>query len=204
MQQVKDKNNKIEEFSRGNEISIELGPGTRRFIKNAITIDKFDSDAVDIVADLEQGLTFIPDNSVSYIYSSHLMEHVQPLEGLLKEVYRILKQGGRYEFVVPHFANPYFYSDYTHKNFFGLYTMSYFSKSPYFKRKVPQFYNTFDFTIEKVKLEFTSPFVSRYPFKKMFQLFFNVSKWMQELHEEIFCYIIPVYQIRFVISKKEF
>jgi predicted SAM-dependent methyltransferase len=201
MQQIVDKKNILEIFLNKNTFLVELGPGNFRNNKDALTIDKYDSDAVDIITDLELGLTFLPDNSVDYIYSSHLMEHIVNLEGLLKEIFRVLKKNGKFEMVVPHFSNPYFYSDYTHKNFFGLYTMSYFSKSHYFKRQVPQFYNNFSFTIEKIKIEFTSPFILRYPFKKMWQFIFNLSKSMQEFYEEAVSFKIPAYQIRFIVVK---
>lgn len=201
MQQIVDKKNILKEFFEKETLIIELGPGNVRYKKDAMTIDKYDSDAVDIIADLELGLAFLPDNSVDYIYSSHLMEHIVNLEGLLREIFRVLKKNGKFEMVVPHFSNPYFYSDYTHRNFFGLYTMSYFSKSNYFKRKVPQFYNDFSFTIEKITIEFTSPFMLRYPFKKMWQFIFNISKGMQEFYEEAISFKIPAYQIRYIVVK---
>jgi SAM-dependent methyltransferase len=201
MQQFIDKKDILKDVLKKDTIIVELGPGNKRHFKDALTIDRYDSDAVDIIADLELGLSFLPDNSVDLIYSSHVMEHIVGFEGLLKEIFRVLKPKGKLEFVVPHFSNPYFYSDYTHKHFFGLYTMSYFSKSNYFKRKVPQFYNDFYFTIEKVKIEFTSPFILRYPFKKCWQLIFNLSKGMQEFYEEAVSFKIPAYQIRYIVVK---
>ena len=197
-----DKSNLLKTLQQISNVRIELGPGTKRFINVAITIDKFDSESVDILADFEAGLYFLPDNSVDYFYSSHVMEHIDNLELLLREIHRVLKPGGTYEFVVPHFANPYFYSDYTHKQFFGLYSMSYFCKTKYFKRGVPQFYNDFDYVIKNVRIEFTSPFWFRYPFKKIWQFLFNISKGSQELFEESFCYTFPAYQLRFIIGKK--
>ena len=201
MQKIIDKKNLLTDLNRRETVALELGPGTIRVIKNAITIDKYDSDATDIVADFEEGLSFLPDNSVDYIYSSHVMEHIKNFELLLGEIYRVMKKGAIHEFVVPHFANPYFYSDYTHKNFFGLYTMCYFSKTKYYKRSTPQFYNNFTYNIVKVKLEFTSPFILRYPFKKFWQFIFNLSRGMQELYEEVFCYKMPAYQIRYILKK---
>ncbi len=201
MQQIVDKKNILKDFLNKNLLLVELGPGNLRNIKDALTIDKYDSDAVDIIADLELGLSFLPDNSVDYIFSSHLMEHIVNLEGLLKEIFRVLKKNGKFEMIVPHFSNPYYYSDYTHKNFFGLYTMCYFSKSNYFKRKVPQFYNGINFTIEKIKIEFTSPFVFRYPLKKIWQFIFNLTRGMQEFYEESFSFKISAYQIRYILVK---
>jgi len=52
--------------------------------------------------DVRKKLRF-KDNSVDYIYNSHLLEHLFPDEGLhfLKECYRILKPGGLIRIVIP-------------------------------------------------------------------------------------------------------
>lgn len=201
MQKFTDKNNLLRLIDGKAVVKVELGPGLARFVKDAITIDKYNGDAVDIVANFEEGLEFLPDNSVDYMYSRHVMEHIGNIELLLSEIFRVLKPNGVYEFIVPHFSNPYFYSDYTHKTFFGLYSMSYFSKTPYFKRGVPTFYNDFSFVIDKVRLEFTSPFIFRYPIKKFWQFLFNLSKPSQEFYEECLSSVISAYQIRFYLRK---
>ncbi len=52
--------------------------------------------------DLRKGLPY-PDNSVKYIYSSHLLEHLSRAEArnLLKECFRVLLVGGVIRIVVP-------------------------------------------------------------------------------------------------------
>ena len=116
-----DKRNILNEIKSQSKVIIELGVGRARSIQNAITIDKLDFPEVDIVADLDKGFPFLEDNSVDEIYSFHFFEHVNNLEFLMGEIYRVLKKGGKNIGSVPHFANPYFYSDYTHKAYFGLY-----------------------------------------------------------------------------------
>ncbi len=51
---------------------------------------------------VEYGLPF-PDESVDYIYSSHLLEHLykEDAKKLLKEAYRVLKKGGIIRICVP-------------------------------------------------------------------------------------------------------
>ena len=44
----------------------------------------------------------------------------------MREITRVLKKNGKANIFVPHFSNPYYYSDYTHKRFLGLYTFYYF------------------------------------------------------------------------------
>lgn len=175
---------------------VELGCGPTKH-EGRIGIDRLDLPGVSIVADLEQGLPFFPDNSVDIIYSKSFLEHINNLEGLMHDIWRILKPTGRKKLFVPHFSNPYYYSDYTHTRFFGLYSFQYFSKyhSPY-KRQVPTFYHDFSFQVESLSLVFRSPWRSRRIIKRMAQKLFNLNPWCQEFYEENLCYLIPCYGIQ--------
>lgn len=196
-----DKNNSLKKISTSKYVILELGIGEKKTIPNSIAIDYLDFPAVDIVADLNKGLSFLEDNSIDEIHSSHLLEHIDELELLLSEISRVLKIGGKNFATIPHFSNPYFYSDYTHKKFFGIYTFSYFSKNSYYKREVPQFYNKINLEVNKLEIDFLSPFRFRNYFKKFLKKIFNSSKFMQELYEENFCYIFPAYQIKVELIK---
>jgi len=168
-------------------------------------VKKFDG--VDIVADLDLGMPFFEDNSIDEIYSSHFLEHLKDLSSFMKEAYRVLKPGGIFKGKVPHYANPYFYSDPTHHQFLGLYTFSYFEKSTkMFKRGVPNFYNEVDFEILKIKLVFKSFSIKnkfRTFIKNRIERFFNKTSYRQELYEEIFVWIITPYEIYFELKKHE-
>lgn len=108
-----------------NPVIIELGCGQKKKT-DRITIDRVDLPNVDIVADIENGLPFLPDNSVDQIHCRSVLEHIKNFENLMREITRVLKKNGKANIFVPHFSNPYYYSDYTHKRFFGLYTFYYF------------------------------------------------------------------------------
>lgn len=196
-----DRNNILPKLKNRQKVILELGCGQQKQIPDAIAIDIIDLPHIDIVADLNKGFKFLPDNSVDEIYSFHFMEHIDNLEFFIEEVYRILKPGGKKIGKVPHFSNPYFYSDYTHHHFFGLYTFSYFCKDKYFKRGVPNFYNRINFKINKIKIHFKSPFFVRNLIRNVWTIIFNSSKYMQELYEGSLCYIFPAYEIEFEIEK---
>jgi len=198
---VKYKNNSKNKLMSQKFIKIELGCGPNKKIVDAISMDMVNLDSVDIVANINNGLPF-EDNSIDEIYSFHFLEHVDNLEFALKEIYRVLKPNGRNIGTVPHFANPYFYSDPTHNSFFGLYSFSYFDKEQkLLKRKVPTFYMSEFFEVSSLKLGFTSPFVGRYAFKKFIGFIANLCSYTQEFHEENLCYIIPPYEIKFELTK---
>lgn len=191
-----------DKLSQSQFVRLECGAGGKKRFVDSIAIDILDIDGVDIVADLNGGFPFFEDASVDEIVSFHFLEHLQDLGHFLKEAYRILKKGGKISGTVPHFSNPYYYSDYTHMQPFGLYTFSYFSKINYYTRQVPQFYNDIEFNINRIDLIFYSPFCSRNYFKMVFQRLVNITKWTQELYEENMCFMVPAFEIKFEIEKK--
>ncbi len=196
-----DKKGIISKLNSVPKVIIELGCGRQKQIENSITIDMIDLPHIDIITDINKGLYFLPDNSVDEIYSFHFLEHVEKVEFIMSEIYRVLKPGGKKIGTVPHFSNPYFYSDYTHHNCFGLYSFCYFSKKDYFKRKVPDFYNSINFKINKIKIGFKSPFLIRNYLRQIWSKIFNSSKFMQEFYEENLCHTFPAYEISFELEK---
>jgi len=177
-------------------VILELGSGEKKW-PGRICVDRLDMTHVDIVADLEEGFPFLPDNSVDAIHSKSFLEHIDHFDFLMQEIWRVLKPTGRKYLYVPHFSNPYYYSDYTHKRFFGLYTFEYFSPcQTRFKRKVPSFYQSHGFMTEEITLVFTSPWKSRKLFKRLFQKIINLHPWLMEFYEENLCYWIPCYALQ--------
>jgi ubiquinone/menaquinone biosynthesis C-methylase UbiE len=182
---------------------VELGCG-RHKLPNAIGIDKCALDGVDIIADLEEGLSYFPDGSVDTVYSRHVLEHIDNLEPLMREIYRVLKVNGKHMAIVPHFSNPYYYSDYTHKHYFGLYTFDYFCEPQSTMRyKVPEFYTDYKFTLIERKLIFKSLYPVRSRIKRYIQKLFNASPYLQEFYEECLCHLIPCHEVEFVMLRKK-
>lgn len=186
-----------------NPVIIELGCGSKKQ-KDRITIDKVDLPHVDIVADLEEGLTFLPDESVDEIHCRSVLEHIDNFENLMREIVRVLKKDGKAHVFVPHFSNPYFYSDYTHKRHFGLYSFYYFVETEkQLKRKVPAFYTDVQIEIISLKLVFRSPFWLSRQFKKLFGLIINCHRSLLEFYELHFCYRFPCHGIEVVFKPAE-
>jgi len=183
---------------------LELGSGNKKPDHSRVYIDRLELPGVDIIANLEDGLPFLPDNSVDAIYSNSFLEHINNLEFLMYEIWRVLKPNGQKYVFVPHFSNPYYYSDYAHHRFFGLYSFEYFSKSQTsYKRKVPDFYHQFSFHTEKLTLVFNSPWRTRKIIKKFAQKIFNINNKWQEFYEENLCYLIPCYGIQAILKPEK-
>lgn len=121
----------------------------------------------------------------------------------MTELTRILKSGAILKVVVPHFSNPYFYSDYTHRSFFGLYTFCYLTNNTMFKRKVPHYDVVLNMSINQVKLIFKSfrPFYFRWGLKRLLQAIFNLNVYTMEFYEENLCYIFPCYEIEYTLTR---
>lgn len=203
MQEFKDKIGLEKRLQSGEKIILEFGCG-RKARKDRITIDILDLPEADIVTSLEEGLTFLPDNSVDEIHSTSFFEHIDNFEFLMKEVHRVLKRSGIVSIFVPHFSNPYYYSDSTHKRFFGYYTFYYFtSDQSKIKRKVPSFYDNPKFKIDSQKLYFTSAFKFLRELKILFGKLINSSTWLQEFYEGHLVNIISCYGIDIELSPEK-
>ncbi|MGD2093735.1 MAG: class I SAM-dependent methyltransferase [Phycisphaerales bacterium] len=184
----------------GSPLIIELGSG-QKSRKDRITVDRLDMPNVDIVADIEDGLPFLPDDSVDEIHCRSVLEHVQNFEDLIREIVRVLKKNGKAYVFVPHFSNPFYYSDYTHKRFFGLYTFYYFvDTEQQLKRKVPNFYTDIRINIISQKLVFRSPFWFSRQVKKAFGFLINCHRSVMEFYEQHLCYIFPCHGIEVVFT----
>ena len=185
----------------GDPLVVELGCGPKKK-PGRIMIDKIDLPHVDIVADLEEGLPFLPDRSVDEIHCRSVLEHIRNYENLIGEIVRVLKRNGKAYVFVPHFSNPYYYSDYTHQRPFGLYSFYYFVETKHqLRRKVPNFYTNIRIDILSQRLVFRSPFWLSRLIKKAIGFLFNCHRCLMEFYEQHLCYIFPCDGIEVVFTR---
>ena len=192
----------IQNILQRDQIILDLGCGASK-TPGAIGVDRLPSPGVDLLGDIYDVLSEFPDRSVDLIYAHHFCEHLEELETFLKEVSRVLKAGGSVSIVVPHFSNPFFYSDPTHKTFFGLYTFSYFCRSSLFRRSVPSYCRIDSLELTDVKLGFKS-FPPRYlthAARLLLRAVFNSSNYMKEVYEDSFSNIFSCYELRFMLTR---
>jgi Methyltransferase domain len=187
-------------IASGRVSRIELGCGRTKQVAQAIGIDQLDAPEVDIVGDVFEALALLANGTVQQIYASHFVEHIEDLPRLVAECSRVLAADGTVEFIVPHHSNPFFYSDYTHRRAFGLYSMSYLVKDDLLRRKVPTYGVTSTLRLTDVRLGFKSPlkYSLRNLFLRSLGAFFNLSRYTQELYEELFSKLIPCYEVSYL------
>jgi SAM-dependent methyltransferase len=182
-------------------VIIDIGCGPKKK-EGHIGIDRVDMPQVDIVTDIESGLPFFPDQSVDEIHCRSVLEHINNFEPLLTEMIRVLKNEGKAYIFVPHFSNPYYYSDPTHIRPFGLYTFYYFADRKHqIRRKVPNFYSPLRLQILSQRLIFRSKFGMLGFLKKTFERLVNCCTLFQEYYEENLVYKIPAHGIEFIIGR---
>jgi len=203
--EIVDRMNTIERVRAGSlpgPVMLDIGCGASKS-RGSIGIDRSNYETVDIVGDAIEILRCFPDSSVDAIITRHFIEHVDDLDTLLAEFVRVTRLGATLEIVAPHFSNPYFYSDPTHRRYFGLYTFCYFAEADLFSRKVPAYALLSGVQLTGVDLVFksTRPFFVRHGFKRIAGMIFNSCRYMKELYEEFFCYAVPCYEIRYLLTR---
>ena len=155
-------------------------------------------------------LRSLPDASVSHVYSRHYLEHMEfeELHTLLKEIDRVLVNGGEMTFIVPHFSNPYYYSDPTHKTPFGVHSFSYLCEKTCLRRYVPNYVAIPGWSLENVRVNFVSMFnfkILGIKFPKpanTLNRLVNLSTYTAEVFERYFSFIFSIYEVEFFIKKR--
>jgi hypothetical protein len=182
---------------------LDLGCGSRKHRSDYIGVDLLDHPEVDVVGDAVAVLASLPAGCLERVYSSHFLEHLGDLDGLLRELERTMATGAELEIIVPHFSNPYFYSDPTHTRTFGLYSFGYYVKDTFLRRQVPRYGNDTAFRMTSISLNFKSspPFYVRYGIKRLIGLLVNMSRWCKEFYEENLCFLLPCYEVRFLMVR---
>lgn len=104
---------------------LDVGCGTNK-TPGAIGLDNNPKTAADVIHDLGTIPYPFPDNEFDTVVSNHAVEHVPDLMSFIGELYRITKPGGRIKLITPHYTNPDWATDPTHRNHINSYTFNTF------------------------------------------------------------------------------
>ncbi|MFN3298141.1 class I SAM-dependent methyltransferase [Caldimonas sp.] len=190
-------------------LRLNLGCGSKR-IPGFIGIDIGEGSAVDVRMDVMEYLRSLPDHSVQDVYTRHFLEHVDGhhLRPMLLEIDRVLRPGGSLHIIVPHYSNPYFYSDPTHRLFFGVHTFSYFCERSCLHRTVPRYATIPGWSLDQVRVGF-KPYARprllgvRVPMLSgLLNRVVNRSTLGIELFERYLCGLFSIYEVEYRIRKR--
>ncbi|WP_137937967.1 methyltransferase domain-containing protein [Chitinivorax sp. B] len=187
----------------GAPIKLNVGGGTTRR-DGYFNIDLVALPEVDIVADLNAPLSLLPDNCVSAVYTSHVLEHVTNLLGLMEELHRVCRPDAMLEIIVPHFSSPLYYSDPTHVRPWGIYTIGYFmDREDQIGRKVPSYYSQARFKLLERRLVFSRSNLFDRLLVPALRAVLN--RWFaaMEVYERRWAWIYPALEIRMMVTPKK-
>lgn len=114
---------------------LDVGCGVNKY-EGAIGLDNNPRTAADVIHDLGDVPYPFADNEFDLVVSSHSIEHIPDVMAFVEELYRITKNGGRIKIVTPHYTNPDWATDPTHRNHFNSYSFNSFMP----ERQVFDFY----------------------------------------------------------------
>jgi|SRR3972149_7450205 len=152
-------------------MKLNLGCG-KKYLEGYINCDVSKRVKTDCVFDLNNFPYPLKDNSADEVLMDNVLEHLDDIMSVMKEIHRILNKDGTVKIYVPYGKSDGALQDPTHKHFFTEKTMDYFTKD--FKYG---YYNDFNFNVNKIKLFFSEnrPLLSKVrsmvPFKCILKYF---------------------------------
>ncbi|MEP6850471.1 MAG: methyltransferase domain-containing protein [Acidobacteriota bacterium] len=114
---------------------LDVGCGANK-MEGAIGLDHNPRTAADVIHDLGQVPYPFADSEFDLVVSTHVVEHVPDIMAFIGELHRITRNGGRIRLVTPHYTNPDWANDPTHRNHINSYTFNTFMP----ERQVFDFY----------------------------------------------------------------
>ena len=106
---------------------LNIGCGKNPFV-SYINLDIVKGPGVDVVHNLEKFPYPFKNEEFDIIEAHQVMEHITDLQGVMKELARILKKGGKLKIDVPHFTSNSAFMDPTHCRFYAYTTFDFFVK----------------------------------------------------------------------------
>ena len=104
---------------------LDVGCGWNK-TPGAVGMDSNPKTHADVIHDLGAIPYPFADNEFDEIVCRHVIEHVPDVMALVSELHRITRPGGRIMIVTPHYSNPDWPTDPTHRNHFNSYSLNCF------------------------------------------------------------------------------
>ena len=114
---------------------LHLGCG-KNIKEGFINLDSVKLSGVDVVHNLNKFPWPFKDNEFDYIEANQILEHLEDIPKVLREIWRISKNKGRVHIEVPHYASPGAWFDLTHKHPFGWMSLDYMAANKIHRHSV--------------------------------------------------------------------
>lgn len=173
---------------------LELGSGKHPYKpkkgEEVIHLDIVKLPHIEVVHDLNKFPWPFEDDEFDEIIANNVLEHLNDIVKVMKEIWRILKPKGILKARVPYFAHPNAFTDPTHKQFFTLHTFDYWDPSTNAGQDLGHEVGRYRFKIKRKELIFLG--------KKAFLRFFNR---IPDAYEVILSRILPADEIYIELEK---
>jgi SAM-dependent methyltransferase len=101
--------------------ALDIGCGKNK-VPGAIGMDINPRTDADVIHDLNSIPYPFPADEFDVVWARHVIEHVREPLALMMELHRITRPGGIIKLVTPHWTNPDWATDLTHRNHFNSYS----------------------------------------------------------------------------------
>jgi len=171
---------------------LQIGCGKNKNPNN-IGLDINPISNADIIHDLNIFPYPFKDNEFDEILATSIIEHLDDIIAVMREIHRICKPGGVVKILVPFFASWTAFTDPTHKHCFGIHSFDYFIKGKPLSR-----YSYSDFSFNLKEVRYQKGCGGRLRFLDKFILWF--ANHFKDSYENRFAFIIPVEDIYFELE----
>lgn len=114
---------------QGGKKILDVGCG-RNKTPGAIGLDSNSRTDADVIHDLGDLPYPFADDEFDEVIGNHVIEHVPDVMAFVSELYRVTRPGGRIKILTPHYSNPDWPNDPTHRNHLNSYSFNYFIEDP--------------------------------------------------------------------------
>lgn len=172
---------------------LDVGCGVNK-TKGAIGLDNNPRTGADVIHDLGEFPYPFPDNEFDVVIANHVVEHVPDVMAFVSELHRVTKPGGTIKMLTPHYTNPDWANDPTHRNHINSYTFNTFQPGK----------QVFDFYTD-VQLRAVKVYVSLLNLWRAFGIEFFVNldnrwpsmRWTRKFWEQYLSYIFRGKELKF-------
>lgn len=126
---------------------LDIGCGTNK-VAGAVGMDVNPRTAADVIHDLDDLPYPFADDQFDEVIGRHVIEHVQNPMAVMCELHRLTRAGGLVKLLAPHWTNPDFATDLTHRNHLNSYSFRNFTEA----RAVFDFYTEVRFKQKVVRV----------------------------------------------------
>ncbi len=172
------------------KMRLNLGCGSK-ILPGYINLDKFQIPGVDVVHDLEKYPYPFKANTFLEVECNMILEHINDLVSIMKELHRICKHGALLKIKVPYFSCASNFIDPTHKRLFSYYSFDFFTGD--------EEYNEFMFDSSMPVFKIVKRKIIFYSIYKIFEPFFNL-KFLVKPYTGALSYIIPAGELYFELK----